>query len=265
MANPLKQAIAGGRPLLGVWVELITPAVAEMMGLCGYDVLLLDMEHGLATVPDVVNAMRAARGTGAVPVVRVPSQAPAVLKALMDHGAPGLMVPMVHSAAEAAAVVAACRYPPKGNRGLAVGITRATDYGLRPAADYVASVEKETFIACQIESVRGVRDATGIAAVDGVDMIFIGWNDLAADAGHMLDLDHPEVVAMVAEVVAAARAAGKAVGTVPSAGKGWERLVEEGFDLVIPSADIAVLCAFGRDEVARFDAATGRAGATPPA
>ena len=88
-------------------------------------------------------------------------------------------------------------------------------------------------------------------------MLFIGRNDLAADSGHILDLDHPEVNAMTDEVVAIAHAAGKTVGTVPSAGRSWQQLLTDGFDLVIPSSDISILRAFGQDEVSAFQAATG--------
>lgn len=254
MENTAKRALADGRKLLGVWLQMIDPAVTEIIGVCGYDVLLIDMEHGLGSVRDATQAMRAAGASTATPVVRVPSNDPVVLKSLLDQGAPGLMVPMIDTPEQAKAVVAACRYPPKGNRGLAVGITRGARYGMDVAEDYVASVEAETLVICQIETVRAVENAAAIAAVDGVDMLFIGRNDLAADAGHILDLDHPDVEAMVDSVVSAAKAAGKTVGTVPSAGRGWEKLFDDGFDLVIPSSDIAILRAFGQDEVASFKA-----------
>ena len=253
--NTAKTSLRANEKLMGCWIQLFSPVVAEMMGHCGYDLLMLDMEHGLGSVQDAANVMRAVSGTGAASFVRLPANDPVIMKTLMDQGADGIMVPMIESPEAARAVVSACRYPPKGVRGLAVGIARGSRYGMDDA--YVAEVDQKTVIACQIETVEGVRRASEIAAVDGVDMLFVGRNDLAADSGHILDLDHPEVNALVDEVLAVAKGAGKKIGTVPSAGRTWRRLVEEGFDLVIPSSDISILRMFGQGEVAAFRDATG--------
>jgi 4-hydroxy-2-oxoheptanedioate aldolase len=254
--NSAKASLDAKKRLLGCWLQLFSPVVGEMMGLCGYDLVLIDMEHGLGSVVDAANVMRAVRGTGASSFVRVPTNDPTVIKTLMDQGVDGIMVPMVETPEAARAAVQACRYPPKGVRGLAIGIARGANYGMD--GSYVETVDDHTVVICQIETVAAVRRAKEIAEVDGVDMLFIGRNDLAADSGHILDLDHPEVDAMTAEVVAIAHAAGKTVGTVPSAGRNWRQLLVDGFDLVIPSSDISILRAFGQDEVAAFSAATGQ-------
>ncbi len=254
--NTAKAKLSNGRPLFGCWVQLFNPVVAEMMGLCGYDILMIDMEHGLGSVQDAANVMRAARGTDAASLVRLPANDPVIVKTLMDQGADGVMVPMVETPEAAQAVVSACRYPPKGTRGLAVGVARGSDYGLNES--YVETVDDHTLVICQIETVLGVKNARAIAEIDGVDMLFIGRNDLAADSGHILDLDHPEVNALVDEVLAVAKAAGKKIGTVPSAGRPWEKLIDEGFDMVIPSSDISILRMFGQQEVAAFRAHVGQ-------
>ena len=253
--NTAKNALANGKSLFGCWIQLFNPAVAEMMGLCGYDILMIDMEHGLGSVQDAANVMRAARGTGAASLVRLPSNDPVIIKTLMDQGVDGVMIPMIETAGAAQAVVNACRYPPKGNRGLAVGIARGSDYGINE--NYVATIDEHSLVICQIETVLGVKNAKAIAEIDGVDMLFIGRNDLAADSGHILDLDHPEVNALVDEVLAIAKAAGKKTGTVPSSGRSWQTLLDEGFDLVIPSSDISILRMFGQSEVAAFRAHAG--------
>jgi 4-hydroxy-2-oxoheptanedioate aldolase len=255
--NSAKAALDNGEPLLGVWLQLFNPVVGEMMGLCGYDLALIDMEHGLGSIPDASNMMRAVRGTGAASFVRVPMNDTSIIRTLMDQGADGIMVPMIETAEAALDVVKACRYPPKGIRGLAIGVARGSDYGMND--QYVETVDQNMIVICQIETVLGVKNARAIAETDGVDMLFIGRNDLAADSGHILDLDHPEVDALVDEILAVSRAAGKKIGTVPSAGRGWKQLLSEGFDLVIPSSDIAILRAFGQDEVASFRAAIGKA------
>jgi 4-hydroxy-2-oxoheptanedioate aldolase len=254
--NTAKASLDAKKKLLGCWLQLFSPVVGEMMGLCGYDLVLIDMEHGLGSVADAANVMRAVRGTGASSFVRVPTNDATVIKTLMDQGADGIMVPMVDTPEAARAAVRACRYPPKGIRGLAIGIARGADYGMDET--YVETVDDHTVVICQIETVAAVHHAKEIAEVDGVDMLFIGRNDLAADSGHILDLDHPEVNAMTDAVVAIAHAAGKTVGTVPSAGRNWQQLLSDGFDLVIPSSDISILRAFGQDEVNAFRVATAQ-------
>jgi 4-hydroxy-2-oxoheptanedioate aldolase len=248
--NEAKSALAGNQQLFGCWIQLFNPIVAEMMGLCGYDFLMIDMEHGLGSVQDAVNVMRAVRGTGAASFVRIPTNDPVIIKTLMDQGADGIMVPMVETVEQARAVVSACRYPPKGTRGLAIGVARGADYGMN--ATYVDDIDDHTLVICQIETVLGVKNAKAIAEVDGVDMLFIGRNDLAADAGHILDLDHPEVNALVDEVLAIAKAAGKKIGTVPSAGRPWQQLLDEGFDLTVASSDVSILRIYGQQEVESF-------------
>lgn len=258
--NPAKASLAANKQLMGCWLQLFEPVVGEMMGKCGYDLMLIDMEHGLGSVRDAANVMRAVSGTGAASVVRVPANDAVIIKTLMDQGVDGIMVPMIETPEAARAVVSACRYPPKGVRGLAIGIARGAQYGMD--ASYVETVDDNMLIICQIETVQAVRRAREIAEIDGVDMLFIGRNDLAADSGHILDLDHPEVNALVDEVMAAAKATGKKIGTVPSAGRSWQQLISEGFDLVIPSSDISILRMFGQEEVAAFKAVTGSSSAS---
>jgi 4-hydroxy-2-oxoheptanedioate aldolase len=255
--NSAKVSLDAHKKLLGCWLQLFSPVVGEMMGLCGYDLALIDMEHGLGTVADAANVMRALRGTGASSFVRVPTNDAIIIRTMMDQGADGIMVPMVETPEAARAAVQACRYPPKGVRGLAIGIVRGSDYGMDDT--YVETVDDHTVVICQIETVAAVKRAQEIAEVDGVDMLFIGRNDLAADSGHILDLDHPEVEAMTNAVMAIAHAAGKTVGTVPSAGRSWQQLLIDGFDLVIPSSDISILRAFGQEEVNAFRAVTAEA------
>jgi 2-keto-3-deoxy-L-rhamnonate aldolase RhmA len=256
--NSAKVSLDAKKKLLGCWLQLFSPVVGEMMGLCGYDLVLIDMEHGLGSVVDAANVMRAVRGTGASSFIRVPTNDATIIKTLMDQGVDGIMVPMVETPEAALSAVRACQYPPKGVRGMAIGIARGADYGMQDAQSYVETVDDQMVVICQIETVAAVRRAKEIAEVDGVDMLFIGRNDLAADSGHILDLDHPEVDAMTAEVVAIAHAAGRTVGTVPSAGRHWRQLLVDGFDLVIPSSDISILRAFGQEEVAAFSAATAQ-------
>jgi 4-hydroxy-2-oxoheptanedioate aldolase len=244
------KALLTDRPAFGCWLGNGSGATAELMALVGYDVLVIDMEHGSGTLGETADMLRAAAGTGARAIVRAPANDAVFFKQLLDLGPDGVMVPMIETAEEARAAVAACRYPPRGIRGWAAGVARASRYGLDP--DYTAEAADRLFIACQIETVKGVGNAAAIAAVEGVDMLFVGRNDLAASAGHILQLDHPEVDALLAEVEAAGRAAGRLLGTVPSPRLGWRVLFERGFRLVVPSTEVSLLRDAARAEVGAF-------------
>jgi 4-hydroxy-2-oxoheptanedioate aldolase len=248
--NMLRRRLNDGATVLGVWQQLAHPAIAELMALAGYEMVLIDMEHGPGSLFDTANMLRGIAGTGSSAMVRVPANDPVLLKQLLDQGPDGVMIPMVESAEDARAAVSACRYPPRGRRGWAAGIARAAQYGFDP--DYTLKTSSELVIACQIESVAGVNSADAIAAVEGVDVIFIGRNDLAADSGHILDLDHPEVDALVAQSFAAARRHGKKVGTVPSIKRSWQSLLRDGYDMVVPSADTSFLRDAAAAEVAAY-------------
>lgn len=255
--NQLRRKLDEGQTVMGVWQQLSHPAIAELMAFAGYDMVVIDMEHGPGALFETSNMMRGIAGTGSSAMVRAPSNDPVFLKRLLDQGPDGVMIPMVESEAEAKAAVAACRYPPHGKRGWAAGVARASRYGFDP--DYTLVTSKELVIACQIESVAGVDNADAIAAVDGVDVIFIGRNDLAADAGHILDLDHPDVDAMVARAYAAARRHGKKVGTVPNAKRSFQSLFADGYDIVASGADTSFLREGAAAEVAAYRAFKGEA------
>lgn len=257
VTNPLRRRLNEGRTVLGVWQQLSHPAIAEMMALAGYELVLIDMEHGPGSLFETANMLRGIVGTESSAMVRVPDNDPVFLKRLLDQGPDGVMIPMVESAEEARAAVAACRYPPKGNRGWAAGVARAARYGFDP--DYTHVTSTELVIACQIESVAGVENADAIAAVDGVDVIFVGRNDLAADSGHILDLDHSEVDALLARSFEAARRHGKKVGTVPSQKRDWRSLFHAGYDMVLPSADTSFLRDGAAAEVSAYRQFSGLA------
>jgi 4-hydroxy-2-oxoheptanedioate aldolase len=246
--NTARLNLANSRPLLGCWIQLFNPAVAEVMSLCGYDVVLIDMELGLGSVQDTVNVMRAARGTGAALFIRLPSNDPVIIRTLADQGADGIMVPMIETPEAAREVVSACRYTPRRTRG----IVRGSDCGNNE--ENVDQIGSHTIVICQIETVLGVNNAEAIAQIDGVDMLFVDRDNLAADCGHMLDPNHPLVNALVDEVLAGARSTGKKTGTIPGTDRTWQMLFDEGFDLVIPSSDMSILRTFAKQEVGAYRA-----------
>jgi 4-hydroxy-2-oxoheptanedioate aldolase len=237
--NVLKESLQAGRKVFGPWVESGSPAVVEVLSHAGYDFLVLDNEHGPADLGDTVHMLRAAQASDTTCIIRVPSNDPIYLKRIIDAGAQAVMIPMIMSAQDARAAVGACRYPPAGHRSYAAGIVRASTYGHEP--DYMRKANENLLVIAQIEHVDAVPQAAEIAAVDGVDMVLIGPNDLAGSIGLLEQLDDPRVQALVQSVEKAVKAAGKTLGTVPMAGRDWPSLFADGYDLVAASADLAML------------------------
>jgi len=236
--NPFKRALASGTPQIGLWMSLASPAATEVAAGAGFDWLLLDMEHSPNELPDIAHHLRAAEGGTAEPVVRVPWNEPVIVKRLLDIGARTLLFPFVQSAEEARRAVAATRYPPQGIRGFA-GTTRANRYGR--VADYAKRASEEICVLVQCETRKAVADIPAIAATEGIDGIFIGPADLAADMSHLADTQHAEVQAAILDAGKRIRAAGKAPGFLSVREDETRRVLEGGFLFVAVGSDVGML------------------------
>lgn len=210
--NPIKQALARGDLQLGIWLALNHPGVAEMAAQAGYDWLLIDAEHGPADFGDILAQLRAISGTGAEAVVRVPMGEDWMLKRVLDMGVRTVLVPMVNSAQQARAVSAACRYGPKGTRGMGAALTRASGYGANKS--YSAQADEGICLLVQVESRAALDDLEAIATTEGVDAVFIGPADLAADMGYPGNLQAEEVQEAIAKAYKVLRTLGVPSGTV---------------------------------------------------
>ena len=237
--NILKTRLEAGESVYGAWVGSGSPGNAELLSHVGFDFLVLDQEHGAGELSDAVNMLRAAESSGTPCVVRAPWNDPIWLKRILDSGAESVMIPSVETAAAARAAVAACRYPPQGLRGYAAGVVRASTFGLEP--DYVAKANDNLLIVVQIESAAAVENAAEICAVEGVDVVFIGVNDLAGSIGRLEQLDHPHVRSLVRRAEEVILASGKPMGTVPSAGASWQELFARGYRMVVGPHDVILL------------------------
>lgn len=251
--NGFKAGLAAGRAQLGCWLTMASATATEIAAGAGFDWLLIDMEHSPNDLTAVVDQLRAANGGGAEPVVRVPWNEPVMVKRLMDQGVRSLMFPYVQSVSEARAAVAATRYPPAGIRGIA-GTSRATDYGRRP--DYAARAAGEACVIVQIETAEAVAAAAEIAAVDGVDGVFIGPNDLAANMGAPGRIDAEPVAAAIAAALAAIRGAGKAAGILDFSPPGARTRFAAGFGFVAVGGDAFALAQALHALVKSFPAAS---------
>lgn len=213
--------------------------MAEIGVLAGFEVVVIDNEHGQAGLETTLSILRAIEAAGGMPVVRVPWNDPVCLKRILELGAASLMIPMIESAAEAKAAVEACRYPPRGRRGYAASISRGSGYGTDP--DYIHHAHDDLLLMLQIESAAAASEIDAIAAVDGADMLFIGSNDMAGSINHLERLDAPAAAELIGEAEAAVAQSGRWLATVPRAGISVPDLWQRGHRLLVGPSDIALV------------------------
>ncbi|MCB5197691.1 4-hydroxy-2-oxo-heptane-1,7-dioate aldolase [Loktanella sp. TSTF-M6] len=236
--NAFLAAIRSGKPQIGIWVSLCHAGAAEVIAGAGFDWAVLDMEHAPTSLGDVMHQLQVFAGYATTPMVRPDWNDPVKVKRLLDLGAPALLFPMVQSEQEARAAVAACRYPPNGIRGFAGG-TRANGYGR--ISDYLDRVEAETAIILQVESRQALADAVAIGTVEGVDGVFFGPADIAADLGLPGQPMAPAVWDGIRPAAAALMAAGVPVGTLVQDVTFARSLLADGFTFVACGIDATLL------------------------
>ncbi|HEV7912221.1 MAG TPA: aldolase/citrate lyase family protein [Albitalea sp.] len=238
--NAFRQLLksSGAHPPIGTWIGSASPLVAEAIGCCGFDWALVDMEHAPLDVSGLVHVLQALAGTKTLPVVRVPWNDAVTVKRVLDAGATTVMVPFVQNADEAQRAVAATRYPPEGIRGMA-GVSRATRFGTTP--HYFRSANQNIGVIVQIETPQAVEQVDAIAAVPGVDALFVGPADLSAALGHIGELNHPAVVGMMSTAVQRCKALGMPVGTLGAHAEAVAQYRAIGFDFVAVSSDIGFM------------------------
>ncbi|HKP80230.1 MAG TPA: aldolase/citrate lyase family protein [Phenylobacterium sp.] len=247
-ANLFKTRLRAGERQLGLWCTLSTAFAAEAVAGAGFDWLLLDTEHSPGDVLTVLGQLQALAGFGEVAaVVRPASNDPVLIKRFLDLGAQSLLIPYVQSAEEARQAVAAVRYPPHGMRGVSA-LTRATQFGRY--ADYAARADDEIALLVQIETQAGLDALEEIAAVDGVDGVFIGPGDLAASLGLIGQLSHPTLVGAVEDAIGRIVRAGKAAGILTSDVQFAKRCQDLGTTFTAVGVDVGIL-ARGADALAR--------------
>lgn len=241
---------AASRPLFGVWACSGSALVAEICAGAGLDWMLVDLEHAPNGLESTLAQLQAVAAYPTTPVVRVPSGDAVTIKQVLDLGAESLLVPMVSSAAEARDVVAATRYPPLGRRGVGNALARSGRWNR--IDDYLATAADRVSVLVQIETVAGVEAAAEIAAVDGVDGVFVGPSDLAASVGLLGQQTHPDVVAAVRRTFDAVRSTGTPVGVNAFDPDVATAYVESGASFVLVGADVALLARGTEALAARF-------------
>lgn len=247
--NEFRRRLLAGERLIGCWASLASAISTEVLGYAGFDWLLLDGEHAPNDVSTIMTQLMALKDSPSAPVVRPPWAEPVIIKRLLDVGAYNFLMPFVQTADDARQAVACTRYPPQGIRGVAMS-HRSNHYGY--ARDYFSQVNDNVSVLVQIESPTAVREAAAIAAVDGVDGLFVGPSDLSAGLGHFGNVQHPEVQQAIAQVLEAGRAHGKAVGILSGTDADSQRYLDMGLSCLAVGVDVVLLRNASRQLRARF-------------
>ncbi|MEB5706419.1 2-dehydro-3-deoxyglucarate aldolase [Pantoea anthophila] len=235
--NGFRRRLLAGETLIGSWCALASPISTEILGLASFDWLVLDGEHAPNDITTFVPQLMALKGSHSAPVVRPPCNEPVIIKRLLDIGFNNFLVPFVETEEEARRAVASTRYPPAGIRGVSVS-HRSNMYGTLP--DYNQSINDNITVLVQIETRQAVDHIDAIAAVDGVDGIFVGPGDLSAALGYLGQPAHPEVLNVIKHIFDRARAAGKPAGILAPVEADARRYLEWGATFVAVGSDLGV-------------------------
>lgn len=266
LKNPFKAALLRREPQFGLWLGLADSYSAEVSAGAGFDWLLIDGEHAPNDVRSILAQLQALAAYPVHPVVRPPVGDVHLIKQLLDIGAQSLLVPLVESADQARHLVSATRYPPVGIRGVASALARASRWNRVP--NYLESADAEICLLVQIETRQGLEQLDAIAAVDGVDGVFIGPADLSAALGHRGNPSHPDVQTAIEGAIARIRAAGKAPGILAVDETLARRYLSLQCTFVAVGIDLTLLARAAQDLVRKFKTTpgavppTGAAGAT---
>lgn len=214
LTNQFKRALRAGTPQIGLWAGLASAYTSEIIAGAGFDWLLIDGEHAPNTLQTTLAQLQSVAAYPVASVVRPAWNDPVQIKQILDTGAQTLLVPMVQSAEEAAAAVAAVRYPPTGIRGVGSALARSSRWNRIP--NYLERANDEMCVLVQIETPRGVDALEAILAVDGVDGAFIGPADLSASMGYLGQPEHPEVTRTIDAAIGRIVKSGKAAGILHS-------------------------------------------------
>lgn len=250
--NQTRAALEQHRTVSTLWLESASPELAELAVYAGWKTLLVDNEHGVSGLEHTAHLLRAIEAAGGEMVLRIPAFDPLYLKKILDMGVRSIMVPMINSAEEAHALVAACRYPPQGERGYAAPIVRASRYGA--ISDYARHANEDLLLIVQIEHVDAVEEVEAIAAVEGIDMLFIGPNDLAGSMGRLEQLEDPDVRALIGDLERRITASGRWMGTITGPGRDVATLSRTGYRFVAGPNDVAIFATALREEAERWRA-----------
>ena len=245
--NTVKAAFRRAQPVVNGWLAIPSGYSAEIAGHQGYDAVTVDMQHGMIDFASALSMLQALSATPTLPLARVGSNEPAQIMRLLDAGAWGIICPMISTAQQAQQFVAACRYPPLGNRSF--GPARALLYG---GKDYPQYANDQILTLAMIETREGLQNLNAILATEGLDGVFIGPNDLSLTltGSASAESQHPEMLAAVEQVLAACREHHKIAGIFCTSGSAAAARIAQGFHFVTPANDVMQLGRAAREAIA---------------
>jgi 2-dehydro-3-deoxyglucarate aldolase len=238
LPNTFRRDLLAGKTMIGCWASLASNITTEILGYAGFDWLLVDGEHAPNDYASFITQLQALKDSSSAPIVRPQWQDSVIIKRLLDIGFYNFLIPFVESAEQATRAVAATRYPPDGFRGVGTA-HRSNKYGY--TTDYFKQINDNICVTVQIESKAGVEAAADIAAVDGVDALFIGPSDLSAAYGVMLQPNLPEVQAAIQKILDGAKRHGKACGILAPVEADARKYLEMGMTFVAVGGDTGLL------------------------
>ena len=241
----VKALLKAGKPTLGVVMTLPSPPAVEILARAGFDWMWLDLEHSPIDLETADRMIQAMQGTETVPIVRVAWNLHWLAKPVLDMGAKGVIMPWVNSKPEAVAAVQALRYPPEGVRGVGASVA-ARRWGL-PTSEYLKVANQEILAILQIENIEAVNRIDEILTVPGIDLIFIGPNDLSASMGRLGQTTHPRVEEAIQKVLAATKKAKVPAGILGFSPDEAKRRIAQGFQFIAVASDAGLLSAGGKD------------------
>ncbi len=236
--NSFKKKIARGDVQIGCWAGMADAYATEMTASAGFDWVLIDGEHAPNDLRSITRQLQVVQASPSHAVVRLPIGSDWMIKQVLDAGAQSLLIPMVESADQAREMVAACRYPPEGIRGVGAALARSSRFSAIP--DYLQTANAQICLLVQVESKAAIAALDDILAVEGVDGVFIGPSDLAADMGYLGNPDAPEVRTVIADTLKRIRAAGKAAGILATSDEFIDASLADGANFVAVGVDVVV-------------------------
>lgn len=237
----IKERLKKGELVLGTIIsEIRNPNVAYMLAQCGFEFFIIDNEHGTYNVETITNMVAAARGAGISVVVRIPEITRENVLKPLDSGASGLLVPMVNTTGQAKEVISHAKYPPMGNRGAALRRPHNL-YAKVNATEYLEQANENTFIAVQAETTESIENINEIAAVEGVDCIFVGPFDLSISLGIPGQINHPLEVEAIKKVASACKKHNKIAGILMFDQDLLKQWIDKDFRFAVYSSDITLL------------------------
>ncbi|MDA0808630.1 MAG: aldolase/citrate lyase family protein [Planctomycetota bacterium] len=236
--NSVKQNLLSGGSSIGTFMfEFHSAGVARVAAAAGAEFAIFDMEHTGWSVETIRMLCATSHGTNMLPLVRVPATEYHFIARALDMGAQGVMVPMVESVEQAEKIVNSAKYPPVGRRGCAFGVAH-DDYQGGDVVEKMTSANEQQILIAQIETADGLANVEAIAAVDGIDVLWIGQSDLSASIGIPGQFDHPDFLAAMDRVIKACNGNGKIGGLMPTTLDFAEVCVEKGFRMLAWSGDV---------------------------